>query len=73
MACPYSVRARPGAPVSTPLEWKEVKKGLDPSQFTIKTVPKRLSSKGDLLKGLLSKGIKMESALKKLEKKQGEL
>ena len=30
MAAPYSVRPRDGAPVSTPLEWKEVKAGLDP-------------------------------------------
>ncbi len=51
----YSVRPRPGAPVSTPLEWKEVKKGLDPSKFTIFTVPKRVASRGDIFKGVLKK------------------
>ncbi len=66
LAAPYSVRPKPGATVSTPLEWKEVKKGLHPSQFTIKTIFKRLEKKGDLFKGVLGKGIDMKTCLKKL-------
>ncbi len=66
LAAPYSVRPKPGATVSTPLEWKEVKKGLHPSQFTIKTIFKRLEKKGDLFKGVLGKGIDMQKCLKKL-------
>lgn len=63
----YSVRARPNATVSTPLLWKEVKHGLDPRDFTIKTVPKRLQ-KGDPFKAVLGKGIDLKAAQKKLDK-----
>ena len=52
-AAPYSVRAFPNAPVSTPLAWDEVKRGLDPQDFTIKNVPARIAKKGDLFKGVL--------------------
>ena len=41
MVCPYSLRASPAAPVSTPLDWDEVKKGIKPAEFNIFTVPKR--------------------------------
>ncbi len=42
IVAPYSVRPKPGAPVSTPLRWTEVNAKLDPQKFTIKTVPPRL-------------------------------
>ena len=36
---PLSPRGRPGAPVSMPVNWSQVKKGLDPAKFTLRTVP----------------------------------
>jgi DNA ligase D len=71
LACAYSARPKKGATVSTPLNWKEVAPGLHPSQFTIKNIKKRLEKKGDLFKGVLSKGINIPSALKRLEKISG--
>jgi bifunctional non-homologous end joining protein LigD len=68
MATPYSVRPRKGAPVSTPLTWEEVKPGLDPGDFTMKNIFRRLDRVGDLWKGVLGKGIDMKRALEKLEK-----
>ncbi len=39
----FSPRARPGAPVATPVTWKEVTAKLDPASFTLLTIPKRLA------------------------------
>ena len=67
LASAYSARPKPGATVSAPLEWKEVKKGLQLSDFTIKTIHKRIRKKGDLFEGVLGKGIDISKALKNLK------
>jgi bifunctional non-homologous end joining protein LigD len=66
IAAPYSVRPKPGATVSAPLHWEEVKKGLTTQDFTIRNMAARLKETGDLFKPVLGKGINMEKALKKL-------
>jgi bifunctional non-homologous end joining protein LigD len=63
---PYSVRPKPRATVSTPLHWDEVKKGLKTSDFTMKNIFERLKTEGDLFKGVLGKGIDLNSILKGL-------
>ena len=45
LAAPYTARPRPGATVSTPLDWSEVNAKLDAGAFDIKTVPQRLRRK----------------------------
>lgn len=66
LSCAYSLRPKIHAPVSTPLEWKEVKHGLKPTDFNIKNTIERLEKKGDLFTPVLGKGIDMVKALKKL-------
>lgn len=68
LAAPYSVRPKPGATVSTPLEWEEVNEKLDPTSFTIKTTFKRLEKKGDLWKPVIGKGVDLNKILVKLNK-----
>jgi len=65
IAAVYSVRARPKAPVSTPLRWDEVKKGLDPGDYTIKTVISRIKKIGDIYSPILKKGIDLQTVLKR--------
>jgi bifunctional non-homologous end joining protein LigD len=55
MAAPYSVRARPGAPVSTPLAWDEVAE-VTPQELDMDVVPARLARQGDLMAPLLGCG-----------------
>ncbi|MCE3282785.1 MAG: ligase, partial [Chitinophagaceae bacterium] len=66
LACAYSLRPKPGATASAPLHWKEVKRGLHPSQFDIHTLPKRVEKIGDIFKGVLGKGVDILKCLKNL-------
>lgn len=68
MALVYSLRPKPKAPVSMPLEWKEVNRRLDPLQFNLGSAPERLQKKGDLWKKVLGSGIDMKKSLKLLER-----
>ncbi|WP_026953472.1 DNA ligase D [Algoriphagus vanfongensis] len=67
LASVYSVRPKPGAPVSTPLLWKEVNGNLDKNDFTIFTVRERLKTHKDLFSPILGKGIRIEKVLEQLD------
>jgi bifunctional non-homologous end joining protein LigD len=67
VASAYSLRPKPGAPVSMPLHWEEVKKGLKIKDFNIANAIPRLKENGDIFKGVLGKGINLEKVLKKIE------
>jgi len=68
ISAPYVARAYPGAPVSTPLEWDEVRRSLHPSQFNIGNAVERFQRTGDLFEGVLKKPQRLEKAFEKLEK-----
>lgn len=67
VAAPYSVRPKPGATVSMPLQWDEVKKGLKMSDFTMYNALERIQSLGDIFKPVLGKGINIEKVIKSFE------
>ena len=66
IASVYSVRPRPGAPVSTPLRWEEVNEKLDPLSFTMGKVLERVRKDGDLFEGVLTTRQRLNDALKAL-------
>jgi bifunctional non-homologous end joining protein LigD len=66
IASVYSVRPKPGAPVSTPLRWDEVDESLDPSAFTMEEVLRRVERHGDLFADVLTRKQSLTAALKTL-------
>jgi bifunctional non-homologous end joining protein LigD len=67
IAGPYSLRPKPGATVSMPLTWDEVKPGLTIQHFNIHNALDRLKETGDLFHGVLGEGIDLEKTLKKAQ------
>jgi bifunctional non-homologous end joining protein LigD len=65
IAGPYSLRPKPGATVSMPLHWDEVKPGLTMKNFTIHNSIARVKTEGDLFKGVLDEGIDLEKVIPK--------
>jgi bifunctional non-homologous end joining protein LigD len=66
IASVYSVRPRPGAPVSTPLRWEEVDESLDATAFTMEAVLERIRRHGDIFEGVLTTRQRLEPALRAL-------
>jgi bifunctional non-homologous end joining protein LigD len=57
IAAPFSVRPRPGAPVSMPLLWAEVTRRLNPGRIDIRSAFARLGRRGDPLRPVLGPGL----------------
>lgn len=67
LSAPYTPRARKTAAVSTPLTWDEVRKGVNPSNFNLLTIEKRIQEKGDLIAKVTPQNL--DSVLKYINKK----
>ncbi|WP_298713968.1 DNA ligase D [Chitinophaga sp.] len=67
VAAPYSVRPKPGATVSAPLEWKEVTKKLRMEDYHMGNIGKRLDKKGDLWANILTAKNDLKAILKVTE------
>src|SRR6266480_2154221 len=68
IASVYSVRPKPGAPVSTPLQWEELKPGIRPRGFGMEVALERIEEHGDLFVPVLEDPRPLAPAAKKLEK-----
>jgi bifunctional non-homologous end joining protein LigD len=66
ISAPYVLRAYSGAPVATPLEWREVTPKLDPLQFHIGNAMARFDRVGDLFAGVLNRPQHLDKALERL-------
>jgi len=69
ISAPYVPRAHPGAPVATPLDWSEVREGLEPGLFHIRNAPARCDRTGDLCEPVLKLKQRLESPLERLRKR----
>ncbi|MGC9529663.1 MAG: non-homologous end-joining DNA ligase [Candidatus Bipolaricaulaceae bacterium] len=65
---PYAVRARPEAPVATPLVWREVEDGASPRDWTVRDLPGRLERRQDPWKGLMRHARSLASRASDLHK-----
>jgi bifunctional non-homologous end joining protein LigD len=63
IVAPFSVRPKPGAPVSTPLTWAQVTTRLDPGKWSIHTTPGRMKRSGDPLRPVLDEGANVGALL----------
>jgi len=68
IASVYSVRPKPGAPVSTPLHWDELTADVRPRDFTMQVALERIERHGDLFEPVLEDPRPLAAAAKKLER-----
>jgi bifunctional non-homologous end joining protein LigD len=68
-AATYTVRAKPGAPVSAPCTWEEVERGqVGPRTFTLRTMPERLAAAGDLWADIMKSKQSLKNPMKLISK-----
>ena len=67
IASVYSVRPKPGAPVSTPLRWEELTEDVRPRDYTMAVALERLARLGDLFEPVLPGGQALAPALRELK------
>lgn len=67
VASPYSVRPKPGATVSAPLDWNELTDDLAIANFTMQNMPQRVKEKGDLWKDIDKTKNDLRQAINKIE------
>jgi bifunctional non-homologous end joining protein LigD len=68
-AAAYTVRAKPGAPVSAPCTWNEVERGdVEPRTFTLRNMPDRIAAAGDLWADLLPRGRSLTRPMERLDR-----
>jgi bifunctional non-homologous end joining protein LigD len=67
MSSVYSLRPRPGAPVSAPVHWDELEKGLTPDKFNLQNMRKRIEKEGDIWQGIFDKRVDMGSILESMK------
>ncbi len=72
IVAPFSVRPLPGATVSCPLRWDEVTPALDPSRFTIQTLPARFKKMRDPLAAVLKQSIDMMASIAHIQARLSE-
>jgi bifunctional non-homologous end joining protein LigD len=68
-AAAYTVRAKPGAPVSAPCTWDEVERGaVHPRTFTLRNMPDRIASVGDLWADMRRRGRSLRLPMERLRR-----
>ena len=71
IASVYSVRPKPGAPVSTPLAWEELTEDVRPRDFSMAVALERVERLGDLFEPVLRGGQALGPALRELRRQAG--
>lgn len=71
-AAAYTVRAKPGAPVSAPCSWEEIENGkVAPASFTLRNMPARIKKIGDLWADMPKRRRSLKTAAAKLKRMSG--